>query len=182
MIILDNPYVSPLLEDSVVANSYPILDNEMVRSLEKSKLMKIVDDKQAEELLRNKKYILLYSNSENSINWISRHLEFSNLPEKINLFKNKVEFRKLMKDIYPDFYFFEVDINELEKINPDNIKFPVVLKPSVGFLSMGVYIVNNKSEWIGIIKNIGKDIEKFSGQFPLEVVDSSKFIVEEEIA
>ena len=181
MIILDNPYVSPLLEDSVVANSYPILDNEMVRSLEKSKLMKIVDDKQAEELLRNKKYILLYSNSENSINWISRHLEFSNLPEKINLFKNKVEFRKLMKDIYPDFYFFEVDINELEKINPDNIKFPVVLKPSVGFLSMGVYIVNNKSEWIGIIKNIGKDIEKFSGQFPLEVVDSSKFIVEEVI-
>lgn len=181
MIILDNPYVSPLLEDSVVANSYPVLDNEMVRSLEKSKLMKIFDDEQAKKLLKNKENILLYSNSENSINWISKHLDFCNLSEKINLFKNKVEFRKLMKEIYPDFYFFEVALNELEKINPDNIKFPVVLKPSVGFLSMGVYIVNNKSEWIGIIKNIGKDIEQFRGQFPLEVVDSSKFIVEEVI-
>ena len=179
MIILDNPYVSPLLEDTVAKKSYPVLNNEMARSLSKFDMMNVLSDEAAVDLLKGEKNPQLYSNSENAINWISTHLNFSELPQKIELFKNKAEFRRLLKEIYPDFYFFESGFDSLSMLDTEKIRFPVVLKPCVGFLSMGVYIIRDAEEWADVIKNLRDDIEKFRGQFPTEVVDASSFIVEE---
>ena len=179
MIILDNPYVSPLLEDTVAKKSYPVLNNEMARSLSKFDMMNVLSDEAAVDLLKGEKNPQLYSNSENAINWISTHLNFSELPQKIELFKNKGEFRRLLKEIYPDFYFFESGFDSLSTLDTEKIRFPVVLKPCVGFLSMGVYIIRDAEEWADVIKNLRDDIEKFRGQFPTEVVDASSFIVEE---
>ena len=179
MIILDNPYVSPLLEDTVAKKSYPVLNNEMARSLSKFDMMNVLSDEAAVDLLKGEKNPQLYSNSENAINWISTHLNFSELPQKIELFKNKAEFRRLLKEIYPDFYFFESGFDSLSMLDTEKIRFPVVLKPCVGFLSMGVYIIRDAEEWSDVIKNLRDDIEKFRGQFPTEVVDASSFIVEE---
>lgn len=179
MIILDNPYVSPLLEDTVAKKSYPVLNNEMARSLLKFDMMNVLSDEAAVDLLKGEKNPQLYSNSENAINWISTHLNFSELPQKIELFKNKAEFRRLLKEIYPDFYFFESGFDSLSTLDTEKIRFPVVLKPCVGFLSMGVYIIRDAEEWADVIKNLRDDIEKFRGQFPTEVVDASSFIVEE---
>ena len=179
MIILDNPYVSPLLEDTVAKKSYPVLNNEMARSLSKFDMMNVLSDEAAVDLLKGEKNPQLYSNSENAINWISTHLNFSELPQKIELFKNKGEFRRLLKEIYPDFYFFESGFDSLSMLDTEKIRFPVVLKPCVGFLSMGVYIIRDAEEWAEVIKNLRDDIEKFRGQFPTEVVDASSFIVEE---
>lgn len=179
MIILDNPYVSPLLEDTVAKKSYPVLSNEMARSLSKFDMMNVLSDEAAVDLLKGEKNPQLYSNSENAINWISTHLNFSELPQKIELFKNKAEFRRLLKEIYPDFYFFESGFDSLSTLDTEKIRFPVVLKPCVGFLSMGVYIIRDAEEWADVIKNLRDDIEKFRGQFPTEVVDASSFIVEE---
>lgn len=179
MIILDNPYVSPLLEDTVAKKSYPVLNNEMARSLSKFDMMNVLSDEAAVDLLKGEKNPQLYSNSENAINWISTHLNFSELPQKIELFKNKAEFRRLLKEIYPDFYFFESGFDSLSTLDTEKIRFPVVLKPCVGFLSMGVYIIRDAEEWAEVIKNLRDDIEKFRGLFPAEVVDASSFIVEE---
>ena len=179
MIILDNPYVSPLLEDTVAKKFYPVLNNEMARSLSKFDMMNVLSDEAAVDLLKGEKNPQLYSNSENAINWISTHLNFSELPQKIELFKNKAEFRRLLKEIYPDFYFFESGFDSLSTLDTEKIRFPVVLKPCVGFLSMGVYIIRDAEEWADVIKNLRDDIEKFRGQFPTEVVDASSFIVEE---
>ena len=179
MIILDNPYVSPLLEDTVAKKFYPVLNNEMARSLSKFDMMNVLSDEAAVDLLKGEKNPQLYSNSENAINWISTHLNFSELPQKIELFKNKGEFRRLLKEIYPDFYFFESGFDSLSMLDTEKIRFPVVLKPCVGFLSMGVYIIRDAEEWADVIKNLRDDIEKFRGQFPTEVVDASSFIVEE---
>ena len=55
------------------------------------------------------------------------------------------------------------------------------MKPAVGFLSFGVYPVKNEADFERIIANIDKDIDKFKNIFPKEVVDSSKFIIEEMI-
>lgn len=179
MIILDKPYVSPLLEETVLKNNYAVLNNEALKDLNLSKDIRTLNDEEAVDAFKNGREIQLYSNSENSINWIAKNLSFSELPKKIELFKDKVKFRQLLKEIYPDFYFEEIKFEDLKKIDPDTLKTPFILKPAVGFLSFGVYVVNNKDEWSNIIENIDSDIEKFKGQFPLEVVDSSKFIIEE---
>src|SRR5699024_11307821 len=88
----------------------------------------------------------IYTNSENSINWILSNLTGTNLPDIISLFKDKARFRELLKKIYPDFYFKKISYNELDKLNADEYKYPIVIKPSVGFLSFGVYTVYEKKE------------------------------------
>jgi len=90
---------------------------------------------------------LIYCTSENSIDWIMENLNFLDLPEKIKVFKDKVRFRELLKEIYPDFFYKEIKFEELDRVNIVELKMPFILKPSIGFFSMGVYKLNNTEEW-----------------------------------
>lgn len=182
MLILDKPYISDLLEKTALKNNFSVLENDSVKELGLNTNLNYVKEIDAIEQIKKEKNPLLYSNSENSINWITKNLGFTDLPQKINLFKDKVKFRQLISEIYPDFYFKELAINELKDLNISTIKMPFIIKPSVGFLSMGVYPVNNENEWINVLKNIETDMDKFKDLFPIEVMDSSKFIIEEIIA
>ena len=121
----------------------------------------------------------IYTNSENSINWILSNLNGTNLPSYISLFKDKVKFRELLKEIYPDFFYKKFSYDELSSLNKDDFKYPFVIKPSVGFLSFGVYTVYEKDEFEGVISKIKSDMEKVKQTFPKEVLNSDNFIIEE---
>ncbi len=79
----------------------------------------------------------IYTTSENAVGWISKHLAFSDLPQKIALFKDKVNFRKLTRSMFPDFYFKEVRMEDLKQVEIKDIPLPFIIKPAVGFFSMG---------------------------------------------
>ena len=134
MFILDNPFISELLYSTVNKNSYPVLDTPLVSGKVSNPLNSCI----ASELLNKINNPKIYTNSENSINWILSNLTGTNLPDMISLFKDKARFRELLKKIYPDFYFKKISYNELDKLNADEFKYPIVIKPSVGFLSFGV--------------------------------------------
>ena len=55
----------------------------------------------------SKNGLKIYSNSENSIDWVIKNFPDSNISDAIKVFKNKYEFRKLISSIYPDFFFCE---------------------------------------------------------------------------
>lgn len=179
MLILDKPYISKLLETTALKNNFLVLKNEATEELKLNHNINYIESSSAIEQIKKNKDISIYSNSENSINWITQNLGFTDLPEKINLFKDKVKFRELISEIYPDFYFKEVTINQIKTLDLSTIKMPFIIKPSVGFLSLGVYVVKDSNDWNQVLKNIEKDMEKVKGLFPLEVMDSSKFIIEE---
>jgi len=117
--------------------------------------------------------------SENSIDWITKNLAFSNLPEKIALFKDKLKFRELTKSIFPNFYFKGVCVEDLTKIQFKEITQPFIIKPKVGFFSMGVYKVSSYKEWINTIDLIIEEIEQIKDLYPKEVLDTSSFIIEQ---
>lgn len=179
MIILDKPYISEFLEETVLKNGYSILKNKAVEDMNLSPDINYWDDAFAIEQVKKQNDLIIYSNSENSINWIAQNLNFIDLPQNINLFKDKIKFRKLLARIYPDFFFKEIDINELDKLDISQIKLPFIIKPAVGFLSIGVYAVYNIKDWDMVIASLKSDMGKFKGLFPVEVMDSSKFIIEE---
>lgn len=181
MIILEKPYVSEFLTETLKKQNYPVLKNKSISDLKINETLNFWDENFAVEQLKAQKNALIYSNSENSINWITNNLGFTDLPKKINLFKDKVKFRELLTKIYPNFYFKEVELEELQNIDDSELIFPFVIKPSVGFLSMGVYLVKDSESWKTILKSIKSDIEKTKGIFPSEVLNSSKFIIEEYI-
>ncbi len=177
MIILEKPYVSDFLIKTIKDNKFNVLDNEVSRNFfPKDKLVSF------EEAIKNyKQGELFYSNSENSIDWIAQNLQNSEISEMIELSKNKIHFREVLKKIYPNYYFKKIKFEDLKTFDSSKIKFPIVLKPSVGFLSFGVYPIKNENEWKKIIEKINSDIEKLKGIFPDSVVDMSDFLIEEMI-
>lgn len=176
MIILENPYVSDFLIATIKKNNFSVLDNEIARNYFKP-----------DDLLRNKEAIEtansegIYSNSENSINWVADNLKNSDINQMIKISKDKFVFRDILKPIFPNFYFKKFTLEELKTTNPKELKYPFVLKPCVGFLSFGVYPVKTENNFKNILEKIDEDIEKLKNVFPKNVVDCSEFIIEEMI-
>jgi len=139
----------------------------------------IISEEEAVKLLKESPDTPIYTNSENAIDWISKNLSFTDLPEKINLFKNKVRFRKLTESLFPDFFFKEVHIDDLNNISIDEVPLPFIIKPAVGFFSLGVYKVTDKKEWAYVVSSINSDIEKVKGIYPEAVLDTTSFIIEQ---
>jgi carbamoylphosphate synthase large subunit len=59
-----------------------------------------------------------------------------------HVLKNKVKFRELIKELFR--LLFQVSIEEIQRLSDDEIRFPFVIKPAVGFFSIGVHIVENE--------------------------------------
>ncbi len=180
MIILEKPYVSEFLIDTIVQNDWAVLDNQSVREADiEDGAFDIISSGVAKNYYLSQEYPLIYSNSENSISWVLENLPNSNLADYIRIFKDKIEFRELLKEIYPDFYFQSVKYEDLKTMTSDGIKFPIVLKPAVGFLSFGVHTVRDDKEWREAIAQIDSEMKSVRNLYPKNVVDSSNFIIEE---
>lgn len=179
MIILDNPYVSDFLRDTAAGMQAPVLRNEMSSGLKPDKALNLFDEAEFIELAKEKGVCKLYTNSENSIDWISENLGFTGLPEKIELFKNKVRFRELLERIYPDFQYREVKFGELDKIRIEELKKPFIIKPAVGFFSFGVHKISENEEWARVLKIIKAEVEILKGIYPVQVLDVGRFLIEE---
>ncbi|MGB9133602.1 MAG: ATP-grasp domain-containing protein [Methanosarcina sp.] len=178
MIILDYPYVSEFLKDTIADMQIPVLKNEMAAGLKTEKRLKFLEEFEFIKLIKEKGEFSLYSNSENSLGWISENLAFTGLPEKIELFKNKIKFRELLERIYPELYFKGVEFENLEEIRVEEIEKPFIIKPAVGFFSLGVHKVSTNEEWASVLKSIKAEVEEIKGLYPVQVLDVEKFIIE----
>ena len=121
----------------------------------------------------------VYTTSENVLGWIGENLSFTNLPEKIELFKNKLIFRRLTQSLFPELYFKEVKAEELSSLQTDHIPLPVVIKPAVGFFSMGVYKIMCREDWGSSVEKLQNEIKIVKNRYPEQVLDTRSFIIEE---
>lgn len=178
MIILDHPYVSELLKNTAAELQVPVLKNEMAAGLKTEKRLNLLEEAEFIELIKEKGEYTLYSNSENSIGWISENLGFTGLPEKIELFKNKVKFRELLERLYPELYFKGVEFEKLDEIRVEEIEKPFIIKPAVGFFSLGVHKVSTNEEWDSVLKSIKVEVEEIKKLYPVQVLNVENFIIE----
>ena len=178
MIILEKPYVSAPLVEYLEKSQIAVLKNEMAELLTKQghRLNLLNDVEFVEQYKQTGK---LYAVSENALVWLYPHLAGSELVEKVKIVKDKAEFRKICAKIFPDFYYKEMEMNDLRSLNPDELPLPLVIKPAVGFLSVGVYIVRSKAEWNAALDDIDKNFAKQCEVFPETVVKSGKFVLED---
>ena len=179
MFFVDKPYVSDFFKKTVKDNNIPIIATDAAAELGLYPGTTMVSGSDAIEIMGKEENPLIYTTSENSIGWIAEHFAFSDLPEKINLFKDKLKFRQLTKPMFPDFYFQGVRIEELGKVQFDQLPLPFIIKPAIGFMSMGVYQVENYTEWIAVIDAINGEIEQVKNLYPASVLNTSSFIIEQ---
>ncbi|MBO4655509.1 MAG: ATP-grasp domain-containing protein [Bacteroidales bacterium] len=177
MVILERPFVSDLMVETLEKNNIPVLKNEM--SEQRVANGRVLSDKEfCEEFKKTGK---LYTVSENALGWIYEHIEDKRFLDSISIVKDKAAFRSICRDIYPDFFFKELNINEMKNIDIHSIVFPCVIKPSVGFLSKGVFVVHDEKEYQAAVDSLLNDFAKAGDGFPEFVVGKSRFLIEEYI-
>ncbi|MGD8190547.1 ATP-grasp domain-containing protein [Brevibacillus ginsengisoli] len=178
MFILDKPYVSPFLASTLVDTQMPVMIMGDVAVPERHRLNLLTQQDFIQNLMRQNHYPVL-TNSENAFSQLEKHLPDSSLVRNISLFKNKVTFRRWLSQIYPSFFFREVSITELATINPATLPYPIIIKPAVGYASLGVYRVVNQDEWYAVSKLIKAEVQLSNKLYSNTVYDSSTFIIEE---
>jgi hypothetical protein len=179
MIILDKPYISDFLLTTLERNRIPVIQNDVIAEFAFERNLNLISEEGAIKQFNGSGCPLLYTNSENSIGWIENNLQHTSLPEKIRLFKNKVLFRDLIKDMFPDYFYKSVLVDELPHLDVTGFQYPFIIKPAVGFFSLGVYKVDKPEVWQKTVQKILKEIDLIKDLYPPEVLHTGEFIIEE---
>jgi hypothetical protein len=179
MFFADKPYISDFFKQTVRDNDIPVVGTEIAEKLGLYNGTNIISEKTALEMARTSDDLRIYTTSENAIGWISKHLTFSDLPEKIAVFKDKVKFRELTKSLFPDFYFKAVCIENLKKIKIEEVPLPFIIKPAVGFFSMGVRKVSSHADWSNAVDSILAEMDRNKSAYPESVLNTTSFIIEQ---
>ena len=116
MFILEQPYVSEFFVDTIVQNDFPVLNNDTIEESDiEDGAFSLINPSKAIEYYQKQEFPLIYSNSENALDWVLENIPLSNLSSYIKIFKDKFEFRELLKELYPNFYYQSMDLDTLEK-------------------------------------------------------------------
>ncbi|MCF6169145.1 ATP-grasp domain-containing protein [Lutibacter sp.] len=179
MILIDKPYVSDFLIETIKKNNFKIVATSEAKKMILDKSLNWISEREAITLIKNNPTTPVYSNSENIISWVEQNLEFSKLPTQIQLFKNKITFRELIQDIFPNYFFKGVKFEDLDSVSINNLPFPFIIKPAIGFFSLGVHKVDKPQEWKQVLTEIKQEINQIKGFYPSEVLNTTNFIIEE---
>ncbi len=179
MIILDKPFVSNEMKDYLNETQVLVLNNATVMNENCGYHFNLGESKDL--LKRVTAGERIYTISENSLEWIYHNIADEKLIHCIDIMKNKFEFRKLLSDIYPNFYFREVNIQDLQNIDFDTLPVPLILKPTIGFFSVGVYTIQTKDDWIEALYSIEQQAVNWETEYPDSVVKTTSFILEQYI-
>lgn len=176
MFLIDQPFVSDFLIETIRVNNYPIIATHAAKGLIDDDTLNWISEEEAIVTIRRHPHRSIYSNSENALSWIEVNLGEGELAKQINALKDKVKFRELIKNLFPNFYFEKIKLEDIQQLSTQDLSFPFVIKPSIGFFSIGVHIVKNEEDWL-IAKEELKP-EKLDSIFPKNVLNTANFIIE----
>ncbi|MFO7914721.1 MAG: ATP-grasp domain-containing protein [Candidatus Krumholzibacteriales bacterium] len=181
MILTGQPYVSDYFIDTVIRNRIPVIDIPGTRELIRSERVRFIGEEEAASKINRSENNLLYTVSESAIEWISDNLSGTGIPGSLEVFKDKVKFRDLTSGLYPDLFYREVELRQLDDLEAERLPLPAVIKPAVGFFSLGVNAVSSMDEWPLAVRAIREEAEAHGELYPDRVLDTSRFIIEEYI-
>lgn len=177
MFLLAPPFISDWLIHTLQAKQYPLIKHpEAFNLLKLHPKLNWIDETEAIKILSQSKQARLYSNSENALDWLFEKLPEHPFTTYSRAFKDKAHFRELIKDLYPDFYFQRVAASSLKSIDPKNLPYPIVLKPTKGFFSIGVHLIANAEDWVEVCKELKLETE--DNIYPESVLSKQDLLIE----
>lgn len=179
MFFVEQPYVSDFLKRTLRDHAIPVVGTTAAGQLDLLPGTAIVSEELACRMIAEGECPNVYTTSENALGWFYRQEACRQISRKIEQFKNKFAFRTLTRPLFPDFSFVEVHAADLATFSFQTVSCPCVIKPSVGFFSMGVNKVNDESEWPATVARIFDEIERTQHLYPTEVFNPRTFIIEQ---
>jgi hypothetical protein len=206
MLALDYPYISPYLIQTIEKNTWPVIDTPQSRSLlganaavnyispteaaaaasaAAASAASVSNSGTADTVaaagLDAAAGPALYTNSENALSLLETEDFPPALKQAVTAFKHKVIFRDHLAARYPDFFYQKVNAEDIETIDPETLPYPCILKPAIGFFSLGVRTIPNPAAWRQAAAEISQIAESPPHPYPEAVLDQSVFIIEESI-
>ena len=179
MFLIDRPFASKFLIQTIKDNNYQIVSTQDAFEYINDESLNWISEAEAVHILENAPNTPVYTNSENVVAWIDTHLSGSKLVSQIQIFKNKIKFRDLVQDSFPGFFYKPVNLKDILELKLKGIDFPFVIKPSLGFFSLDVHIINDITDWNTVKRKLSTKATQ--SIFPEEVLNTSTFIIEKYI-
>lgn len=178
MVIIDEPYASAPLREWLVSEQHPVLANDFAKAVvaEQGVALNLIDD--AEAARRVDAGERVYTCTENALAWILERSVNEDLKQAISLFKDKGLMRERLAPLTPEFFYKRVGRDELAAMDVASLPFPVVLKPNVGFCSMGVYVIDGPNAWEAALADINANEAAWHEMYPESVIGHEDYLIE----
>jgi hypothetical protein len=174
MIIVTKPYVSEILADTLSRCKVPILKADHV-NIPMEEEMNLFSEQQFFDRYRSSHTLpSLLCNSEASLQVIGNNLQDHPTWKMVNLFKNKAAFRSFMQDEYPQFYFQTLELSNWDLIDPASLPYPIIVKPVIGYSSIGVYRVENAEKWNEVKRKVRHVLAEGADMYSADVVNTNE--------
>ncbi len=181
MMIITRPSVSPYLARTLFELQEPVVLVDPLWVPMKPAL-RIQD----QDLIRKNPQLasdsLLLTSFENGLHFLYEVIPSDPRIEAARLFKDKAEFRRRLAREYPQFFFEEHTLSELDQIDRSRLPYPLILKPAMGISSIGVIRVTGPDQWDSALAYVRKDLASYQRNYSKAVVADQKFLLEKWIA
>lgn len=181
MVILDRPYVSNLLEDTLARLQTPVLLNHSDVALRNPAALNLRDRASFFSELARSSHTHLYTNSEDTLGEVLAHLGDTPLGRQVRVAKDKALMRERLQPLYPDLFFARVNLDELASLPSAGLPFPLIIKPAVGFFSVAVVSVNGPEEWDSARARVVAELAAARGVFPESVLNTTEMVLEQRV-
>ncbi|MGM0431411.1 MAG: ATP-grasp domain-containing protein [Spirochaetota bacterium] len=181
MFLIDYPYVSEYLIRTLERNQYPVLRTPEAEELLAGRCVWFLSRGEAEQRLRDNPLQPIYSNAENALSHLSGWESWLPGAASAIFGKDKAAYREHTSHIYPHFFFTRIPLSQLEEAEHLDLPYPCVIKPSVGFFSLGVHVVEHRDMWPEVCGQIRGEQKLIEHSYPSSVVSSAEFIIEQAI-
>ncbi|MGD8346921.1 MAG: ATP-grasp domain-containing protein, partial [Lysobacterales bacterium] len=178
MIILSGPWLSSHFIETVVANGWPLVDAGGAAELLENTGAMLLEPGAAARNYRLRPGGRVLTSGEQALEWVTRELRGTEEARGASLFKDKTEFRRLMKPDYPELAFRELPLAEISAYVPEPGFYPFVIKPAVGFFSIGVHTVHSPEEWHKVRAQIAFEISSARRHFPEHMLSQERLLLE----
>lgn len=177
IVLLHDSFASSLLIDTLEKLEIPIYSEGKLREKLMGKKCTIIGAPQLQSYLKSGT-VVPYFNAEDCIKWIEANGGQPELLSNISFFKDKFYFKRAIAEDYPEYFITEVTHDQF-----DSFQVPVgkklIIKPSIGFHSVGIRKFSTQAEWDGVKKEVLIEMQKYAKVFDVEVLSDSRFVVEE---
>lgn len=123
---------------------------------------------------------LVLITSENVLDAVLQRMSDPVKSELINTLKDKFKCRKLLQDLYPDFYCASVALSDLAGVTlPPGKRF--VVKPNRGYFATAIKFIDSATDLTRIALDMEQEIKSRATIFAESVLSESALIIEEYI-
>lgn len=179
--IVDRPYVSAPLADALAELRVPTLVRNPELVLPRAAEINRLAADAFFASVASEDRPLLYTNSEDALGEVIRQCRGTELGRRLQVAKNKALMRELLQPLFPDLWFRRMSAAEIGRAEAEELRFPLVAKPAIGFFSVAVVTAATPQEWPAARASLLAALEESHGLFPESVLDMSEILLEEQV-